>query len=278
MAAPAVRRCASTLRRAFTLVELLVTIAVIGLLVGLLLPGVQGARESARRAQCQNHLHQIGVALQAFEQVNQRFPVGCIDCTSPPPVRPPRLTAWQVWLLPHLERPSLFDSFTIEAPVYRADNARHARLVLEELLCPSADDEPLPRSPLAGAFTDYGGLYGVEGRPGEVIGERSEGMLVYERGVTPREVTDGLSKTAIVGEMLVRRTVTECEWANGHNVFAQEHTTPVNASSGLGNDLGSPHVGGALVAMADGAVRWFSDSTEQLALNASLTRAGEDGP
>jgi prepilin-type N-terminal cleavage/methylation domain-containing protein len=277
MAAPAVRRCASTPRGAFTLFELLVTIAVIGLLVGLLLPAVQGARESARQAQCQNHLHQIGVALQAFEQVNQRFPVGCIDCTLPPPVKPPRLTAWQVWLLPHLERQSLFDSFTIETPVYRADNARFARTVLEELLCPSDDKEPLPTNPLAGAFTDYGGLYGVEGRPGEAILPRSEGVFVYEHAVSPREVTDGLSNTALVGEMHVRRTVTECEWANGHNVFAHEHATPVNASSGLGNDLGSAHAGGAFVAMGDGAVRWLADSTEQATLNAFLTRAGEDG-
>ncbi|MGL4513966.1 MAG: DUF1559 domain-containing protein [Lacipirellulaceae bacterium] len=278
MATPAATRCAKHARRAFTLVELLVTIAMIGVLVALLLPAVQSARESARRAQCQNHLHQLAVALQGYEEGHRVFPVGCTDCTLPPPSKPARLTSWQVWLLPHLERQPLFDTFTIETPVYRDVNARLARTVLAELLCPSADGEPLPASPLVGAFTDYGGLYGVEGRPGEAILERSEGVFVYERAIAAREVIDGLSNTALVGEMLVRRVATECEWANGHNLFAHEHTTPVNAASGLGNDLGSPHPGGALVAMGDGAVRWLDDAAEQATLNALLTRAGEDGP
>jgi prepilin-type N-terminal cleavage/methylation domain-containing protein len=265
-------------RRAFTLVELLVTIAVIGALVALLLPAVQGAREAARRSQCQNHLHQLAVALQGYVAVHKAFPVGCVDCTLPPPVKPPRLTSWQTWLLPHLERGVLFDAFSIETPAYRGENLRAGRTVLTELLCPSTDGPELPTSPGAGAFTDYGGLYGLEGQPGEAIDERHEGVLVYERAIEPRQVIDGLSKTAVVGEMLVRRVAGECEWANGHNLFAQEHTTPVNGASGLGNDLGSAHPGGALVAMADGAVRWIDDSMEQAALNATLTRDGEDEP
>jgi prepilin-type N-terminal cleavage/methylation domain-containing protein len=69
-------------RRGFTLVELLVVIGIVGVLVGLLLPAVQSARESARRSHCLNNMRQWGLAMQQYETSRRRFPPGSIGNTA----------------------------------------------------------------------------------------------------------------------------------------------------------------------------------------------------
>lgn len=105
----------STVRRsrAFTLVELLVVIAIIGVLVALLLPAVQAAREAARRAQCKNNLHQIGIAFQNHHDAHGHFPTGgwCWEWFGDPErgFGKKQMGGWAYNLLPYLEGDNLRD-------------------------------------------------------------------------------------------------------------------------------------------------------------------------
>ena len=92
----------STIRRqklAFTLVELLVVITIIGILISLLLPAVQAAREAARRLQCQNNLKQIGLAIHNYENANGMFPPGGLSSKAGG-----YGFSWLVRILPYIEQ------------------------------------------------------------------------------------------------------------------------------------------------------------------------------
>ncbi len=279
-----------THRRGVTLVELLAVIAIIAALVALLLPAVQAAREAARRTACQNNLRQLGLALAEYEQPRGELPIGCVDCKFTPPADgepfvPARFTAWTTFVLPHLEQPQLFAQYDFDRPAYQEPNRTVAAAVLDVLLCPGTESDA--RHSTANlwrgmAFSDYGGIYGVEG-PGrdadpaasQWLEPRSLGVLLYNEPTGTRQIVDGLSHTAAVAELLHRRVV-ETEWANGHSLFAQEQATAINRDSGLGNEIGSPHPGGALVVFCDGHVAFMPDETPQEILIALLTRAGEE--
>ena len=92
-------------RAAFTLVELLVVIAIIGILVALLLPAIQAAREAARRSQCQNHLKNIGLALQNYHTATNHFPKGFVSTGS----SAVEAWSWSTFVLPYLEEQVIFD-------------------------------------------------------------------------------------------------------------------------------------------------------------------------
>lgn len=112
-------------RRAFTLVELLVVIAIIGILIALLLPAVQAAREAARRAQCTNHLKQIGLGLHNYHDVNNVFPPGNVSplnvssagCFSGGSGSSPHPGPnWAVSILPYIEQKAVYDQLDIRGP------------------------------------------------------------------------------------------------------------------------------------------------------------------
>jgi len=98
-------RLGETRPRGFTLVELLVVIAIIGILVALLLPAIQAAREAARRAQCQSHLKNIGLALQNYHTATGHFPKGFVSTGK----NAVEAWGWSTYLLPYLEEQAIFD-------------------------------------------------------------------------------------------------------------------------------------------------------------------------
>jgi prepilin-type N-terminal cleavage/methylation domain-containing protein/prepilin-type processing-associated H-X9-DG protein len=272
-------------RAAMTLVELLVVVAIIGMLIALLLPAVQAAREASRRAQCQNNLRQLAVAAALHANAHGSFPIGCIGGRTSPDKR---FISWNVQLLPFLELSDAARLFDIQLPSYDPANKTVREIVVDAFLCPSTDKDERFSTSVAwegAAFTDYGGIYGVEGvgrdRADEdapsrqTLANGSLGAMLYDEAVAPKQITDGLAKTALVAETKSRRLSDVTEWVNGLNVFAQEQSTPINGD-GLDNEVGSPHPDGASLAFSDGHVQFIAETSEQQVLIAMLTKAGGD--
>jgi prepilin-type N-terminal cleavage/methylation domain-containing protein len=147
-------------RRAFTLVELLVVIAIIGVLVALLLPAVQAARETARRAQCQNNLHQDITAIINYHdtygyqpQYHAAFPPSAGGSGSS---RGPTSTAnwaytwsdpgpvWSVLILPFMEQQQLYDRFDKTVTMKHANNLPWVKQIVSSYVCPSAESAASP--------------------------------------------------------------------------------------------------------------------------------------
>ncbi len=123
-------------RLAFTLVELLTVIAIIGILVGLLLPAVQMVRESARRAACQNNIRQLGLALENYHAVHNRYPHGWNAEGGPGHSG----WSWLAYSLPFLEQTPIYEQIDFST---RLTDSRFENLLghrMEFLFCPSAKD------------------------------------------------------------------------------------------------------------------------------------------
>jgi prepilin-type N-terminal cleavage/methylation domain-containing protein/prepilin-type processing-associated H-X9-DG protein len=144
-------------RNGFTLVELLVVTAIIGTLVGLLLPAVQRVREAARRSACVNNLRQIGVALHGYYDALKVFPpaylgnpfqTGSAYGVSYPDGNGngPSGFAWGALILPFVEEQNLHLQFNFSLPCWAPGNASAAQTKVPLFLCPSATggDDPFP--------------------------------------------------------------------------------------------------------------------------------------
>jgi prepilin-type N-terminal cleavage/methylation domain-containing protein len=184
-------------RCGLTLLEVLVVIAIIGVLIGLLVPAVQRVRDAAMRTHCTNNLRQIGLALQQYHDTQGSLPPGMSyrDGTDRYP-----FMSWHTRILPFLEQQALWtnaqEAYALDRSFY--DNPPHTnRTVVVSLFCCPADPRTLSVQLLSDGqrvtFTDY---LGVEGKNQF----RPNGVLYLDSAVSLRDISDGTSNTLCVGE------------------------------------------------------------------------------
>jgi prepilin-type processing-associated H-X9-DG protein len=233
----------------------IVAIPIIIVLIALLLPAVQAAREAARRSQtvnnlkqvgvaetarrsqCMNNLKQIGIAMASYQSVHGVYPPAT---TTDPQGKP--LLSWRVLLLPYLDQQALYQQFHLDEPW----DGPHNKLLLSRI--PPAFQ--CPSFPLTGTVDS---TYQVLIGPGTMF-EKAEGMK-------PEEVTDGASRTLLVVE-----SDEPGPWSQPSDLTY----TPGQPITGLG----SKHPTGYNALFADGSVRFLKDAIDAATIEALATRNG----
>jgi prepilin-type N-terminal cleavage/methylation domain-containing protein len=308
-------------QRGFTLVELLVVIAIIGVLVALLLPAVQAAREAARRTQCMNNLKQLALGVHNYHDAKRVFPAGARSSNN---------LSWRCFVLPFIEEQNLYSLMqtygTFNTGTYRGstnnEGDNKANLVatnkVDTLLCPSSDYllSTKGSNALGDGRRPYVSHYiGVAGAIGEISpgryyfskfagspdafktnygGFALNGILILNGSVKAKTVTDGLSKTLLIGEkqdggvdgwtagVFINGTGDPLA---GNHAGSTARATPAikNVSFAinypdidLDNDnhyaFGSAHPGGAIFALTDGAVVFVQEDIEMTLYKAVCSR------
>lgn len=193
-------------RKAFTLVELLVSLAIIALLCALLLPAIQQAREAARRTQCKSNLKQLGLALHNYEGVHKAFPPAAI-------FDPVNLKVYQnanSLILPYLEQANLANLIDSNLPWWD-QSAEVAIKVIPVFVCPSNSKANPGHEALFDVLFNCGGTFGATDYifsrgatdafcESDNVDGRHAGIFRFNRGTRISDIVDGASNTIAMGE------------------------------------------------------------------------------
>jgi prepilin-type N-terminal cleavage/methylation domain-containing protein/prepilin-type processing-associated H-X9-DG protein len=270
-----------TRRSGFTLIELLVVIAIIAVLIGLLLPAVQKVREAALRAQCENNLHQMGVACHNYHGTYGYFPAAW---TTPPNVSVFNPGwGWQAAILPFIEQKPLYDNAGVATTVFGVGVANPNQWTQTRVAiyrCPAdtgPDLNPLRNNFAMSNYRAVAGPYTEPFYPPYIYPNNPfdmGGVMFQNSKVRIVMIRDGTSQTLLIGE---------CRWDDATAMSGVGHKAAIwpgmhGVISGsiyisdvmwwvdeASADINGPapqafsswHVGGAHFAFADGSVRFF---------------------
>jgi prepilin-type processing-associated H-X9-DG protein len=217
-----------------------------GILVALLLPAVNAAREAARRAQCSNNLKQIALALHNYHDTYKTLPPAYIPDKDGKPMH-----SWRVLILPFMEQQALYQQYRFNEPWDSPNNRMVADTAVRCFQCPSSPG-PNPTETHYMAVTGQG--------------------TVFEdaKACGFSQITDGTSNTIMVVEV----HGTGVSWAQPVDLDASKLPPQAIVAQGGPNVIGSCHPGGANAALCDGSVRYLSQAIAPATLQALITRSG----
>lgn len=282
--------------KGFTLVELLVVVSIIAVLLAVLLPAVQTAREAGRKTQCANNLRQLGVALKGFHNQFSRYPSGTRI-----PAHGVGLS-WRVETLPYLDQSDIYEDINPSLGP-SGQSWAHAKTGIPSFICPSQGESPRHRC-------DYSGVMGTGKTKFPTDDDRvcgwyaTDGFLFPDSQVMDAHVKDGLSNTFAIGERVYfnrKSWMDGSDWVGNPSqkscVYAAKNASwPINSNGVLAgyfvgdpvasedqrkvllNDImfGSAHPSGAHFLLIDGGVRFVDERIDMTLFQDLATIAGKE--